>query len=255
VELDPDIAAMELSEGEKMGLQVFRNYKVAFDSHAEKKFASVVDSETHELRDLSRVLDIVAREVPRIVPIIACAYADDLLLAMYKRDVPEGVPGGKAALFGSFGPFSRLSSQIQLAFCFDLVNSDILIDLDRLRKIRNEISDSWFHEPIEFYFAQEPINRLFAIEGLLSEEYESLKGAFDKLSAERNFKIRLGWVLARLTYEALFYARAKRYRLDPRSALYGPNQPKLLKGVALCAMLFTRRIAHEAGSQGSFPIG
>jgi hypothetical protein len=204
LEHDSDIAILDLTDAEKSGLQVFRNYKKAFEGHAQKLFAEKLDAENHEAKDLIRVLDTILHEDTRALPIIGCAYADELLRAMYKRNLPDGVPGGKAKLFDAFGPFFALSSKIKMAFCFDLISADVLVDLDRIRKIRNDISHAWDHEPLREFFGKEPISKLFAIEELIGSDVIELAQGCESLSAEARFRVRLGWILAWLTYEAKF---------------------------------------------------
>jgi hypothetical protein len=249
LEHDPDIAILALTHPEKAGLQLFRNYKSAFDRHAQKLFAEKVDAENHEAKDLVRVLDIILHEDTRALPIIGCAYADELRLAMYKRNLPDEVPGGKPKLFGAFGPFSAFSSKIKMAYCFDLVSADLLVDLDRIRKVRNDLSHAWDHEPLREYFGKEPVNKLFAIEELIGADQLALTQGCETLSAEAKFRVRLGWTLARFTYEANLYQRAKSERLNPRSALYGEHRPKLLMTVSKAALSFTRRMIDSSSRQ------
>jgi hypothetical protein len=40
--IDPDIAAMNLSYGEKAGLQIYRNYTRSFEEHAVKRFVETI---------------------------------------------------------------------------------------------------------------------------------------------------------------------------------------------------------------------
>ena len=230
---------MKLSDPEKSGLQIFRNYTKAFDEHAQKAFAKKVDAESHEATDLIRVLAIILHEDARALPIIACAYADEVLQTMYKRVLPDGFPGGKAELFSAFGPFSVLSNKIKMAYCFDLISTDLLVDLDHVRKIRNDISHAWDHASLKEFFGREPISKLFATEELFGPEELAISQDCKDLPAEARFRIRLGWVLARFTYEALLYQRAKSERLNPHDVLYGKHRPRLLAVVAKAALSFT----------------
>lgn len=40
---------------------------------------------------------------------IACAFADDELKQMFNTFLRDGIPGGKKALVGRFGPYRRCS--------------------------------------------------------------------------------------------------------------------------------------------------
>ena len=95
---DKDIANLDMSEEEKNGLQVFRDYKPSFDDHAEKSFTEEIDGESFDVEHLERGLGLMTDEDARFLPVIACAYADDLLEAMFKAEMPDDVPGGKSAL-------------------------------------------------------------------------------------------------------------------------------------------------------------
>jgi hypothetical protein len=136
---DADIAATDLSDVEKNGLQVYRNYNKSFTDAREKQFAQGVDYAPPDTSELENVLSLIVTEDIRFVPVIACAFADDDLAEMFKRFIPDGIPGGKKAMLGRFGPVSTLFNRIQFAFAFDMASSDILTALDTLRSHRNKI--------------------------------------------------------------------------------------------------------------------
>ncbi|MDR8810148.1 hypothetical protein FEP95_05244 [Burkholderia multivorans] len=133
--LDPDIAAMKLSDGEKWGLQVYRNYSRAFGDHRVKQFVEQASPFEAEVTLFKQVVALVVAEEPRVVPVIAAAYADERLEEMFKREIPDGVPGGRSALMSGFGPLARLSQRIQMAFAFGWLSKDLLTEFDQIRKI------------------------------------------------------------------------------------------------------------------------
>jgi hypothetical protein len=122
--LDPDIDAMELGEHEKAGLQVYRNYTASFERHAIKRFVETIDREPFETDDLARLLNAVANDEARLLPVIVCAYADEILKDVFKRLIPENTPGGKSELLGGYGPLADLSKRVKLAFVFDILSPD-----------------------------------------------------------------------------------------------------------------------------------
>jgi hypothetical protein len=138
--LDPDIAAMNLSEGEKWGLQVYRNYSRSFGEHRVQKFVEQASSFESDAQLFEQVAAHVVSEDVRAVPVLAASYADDRLEEMFKREIPDGVPGGRSALMSGFGPLARLSQRLQMAFAFGWLSKDLLIELDHIRKIRNDLS-------------------------------------------------------------------------------------------------------------------
>jgi hypothetical protein len=77
---DPDIAALNLSDGEKEGLQLYRNYKNAFENHAIKLFVDEANARSIDLSPLDAILSHLCREDIRFLPVLACAFAN---LALY----------------------------------------------------------------------------------------------------------------------------------------------------------------------------
>jgi len=238
---DEDIAALPLSDGEKDGLQVYRNYTQAFDDHAEKEFAKLIDADPFNSSELERVFGLVATEDPRFLPVLACAYADDVMKTMFKAEVPASVPGGASRQFSAYGPFSDLFRKIQLAYIFQLLSSDILADLNKLRDARNKLSHTWDASKLGDFFVSMPVKDVFPIEEMIGERkdwFPDLKQPLDPLNA---FRIRIIWLLARLAYEAPLYSRAKKLRAQPQRCLYGPNRPQRLTEVARLAMEASRK--------------
>lgn len=66
---DSDIAAMKLSDVEKNGMQVYRNYSRAFEKDRAKRFAESVPAKPQALADLSTILKPVAEEEPRTLSV------------------------------------------------------------------------------------------------------------------------------------------------------------------------------------------
>lgn len=248
---DEEIAALDLSEVEKNALQVFGNYKRAFEAHAEKEFAKEIDAEAFDTTPLERVLALITDEDARFLPVIACAYADDLLKAMFKADLPEAVPGGAPALFGPYGPLSSLFNRLQLAFVFNMLSPEVVRDFDRIRQVRNDLSHSWDISTFKGFLSKGPISELYPIDKLLAE-HKLLAEQPDKLTEYSKtieplqaLRIRLVWLTARLTYETACYPRAKRQRLHPQSALFGPYSPKRLSKVIALALEASKKVIEK----------
>ena len=64
IDWDPDIAALKLSDVEKNGLQVHRNYSRAFEKHRNKDFSDEVNGNTFDLEQLSRIHELILTEDP-----------------------------------------------------------------------------------------------------------------------------------------------------------------------------------------------
>jgi DNA-binding MltR family transcriptional regulator len=251
---DPDIAALKLSDVEKSGLQVYRNYSSAFSQHQIGLFVAEVDAKEFDLSDLQRVLALISKEEIRLVPVIVCAFLDSALNEMYRREIPESVPGGRKALFGAYGPLSSLSSRIQIAYCFGWITPDVLEDIDSVRKIRNKLSHAWNHDAFCDYYKKPPISTMSAVERILGERQDEL--AFEGLESSDaldRFRVRLLWVTGRAYYETMLYPWAMRRRIDPPAALYGEKHPKLLVRVSSLCAERTRMIL-KAGPKSEGPL-
>ena len=57
--LDPDIVVMKLSDGEKWGLQVYRNYSRAFGEHRVKEFVEQASPFDEEVKLFEQVAALV----------------------------------------------------------------------------------------------------------------------------------------------------------------------------------------------------
>jgi len=245
---DKDISAMKLSDLEKNGLQVYRNYQRAFDSHAEQQLAKEIDAKEFDTSSLTRVVGLLSAEEPRFLPVIACAYADDILKDMFKTEVPEETPGGTSALFGPYGPMSNLFNRLQLAFVFDILSADLVRDVDRVRRARNDLSHTWDIGLLKDFFLKGTAADLYPIDTLLAEQPERLPWLSEPIPPLKAFRVRLIWMVARLTYETRCYPLAKRARLRPQSALYGPNAPKLLSVVSGAALDMSKKVIEAPSS-------
>ena len=105
----------------------------AYETERQEQFAAEVDAIPFDVSDLRRAMSQLAREDIRLIPVIACAFADTELEKMFKQFLPDNIPGGKSSMLGRFGPISNLFALIQFAFAFDMVHPDVLMALDKLR--------------------------------------------------------------------------------------------------------------------------
>jgi hypothetical protein len=243
---DADIAAMNLTDPEKNGLQVYRNYTRAFEKNRQEQFAAGVDAIPLDVSELRRAMNLLMREDIRFVPVIACAFADEDLKSMFQLFLPGDIPGGKKSMLGRFGPISSLFSRIQFAFAFDMVHSDVLLALDKLRGHRNDIAHTWDQDSLADFMAT-PLPNMDELENALLHRDIRWGGDGD-LPPEASLRLRTVWLLARLFYETRFYTLAKRAQLTPYKALYADSHPKALKTVSEAAMLYTQLIFERAQS-------
>lgn len=239
---DPDIRELSLGYGEKSGLQIYRNYTRAFEGDAIKRFRAALSERPADYNDLEKVTQLLATEDIRFLPIIACGYADDALKGVFKLIIPDNVPGGKTDMLGGYGPLSDLSKRIKLAHAFDVLSADLMEAIDRVRSARNRISHDWDLTKIEEFHLTGRISELPAIEAMLAErvrDFPELAVDFDPQSA---FRIRLIWLMGRLSYEASLYHAAKLGGLNPFRALYADGGTPWLSQVSKTCMEGTRAV-------------
>lgn len=240
--IDPDIRAMQLGYGEKSGLQIYRNYTAAFEGEAIKRFRAALADKPGDYAVLEKLLHLLATEDIRFLPVIACGYADDTLKTLFKAVIPDDVPGGKSDMLTGYGPLSDLSKRIKLAHAFGVLSSDLMAALDRVRSTRNRISHDWDLTKIEDFHMTGPISDLPAIESMLAERVEDFPDLAAELDSQSAFRVRLIWLMGRVTYEASLYHAAKLGGLDPFRALYADGGTAWLAQVSRTCMEATRDV-------------
>ncbi|MBX3658474.1 MAG: hypothetical protein KF740_08580 [Ramlibacter sp.] len=241
--LDSDIAAMTLGDGEKWGLQVYRNYSRAFGEHRFKAFAERAVPFEAEVKLFEQVAALVVSEEARVVPVIAAAYADDRLEEMFKREIPEGVPGGRSALMSGFGPLARFSQRIQMAFAFGWLSKDLLIEFDHIRKIRNDLSHKWDIELLERRMKELIEEKQVPFEEQLGDGVSLPENFHESMQPLDRFRVRAIWMLGRLTYETHLWVPALKAGIAPEEALYSPNAPLMLRAIAAISVASTKAVA------------
>lgn len=239
---DVDIAALKLSDEEKNGLQVFRNYTKAFEKKAAEHFVCESDSNSYNTNVLNGILLLVGAEDIRFLPVIVCSFSDEQLEQMFKREISQGVPGGVSSMLNGFGGLSRFSQRIQIAYAFGWMSRDILEELDRLRKIRNDTSHSWNINALRGKLDTLIDERMQRIEEQLGDGIRLPERFWETLARESLFRIRLIWLVGRCFYEANLFAAAVKRRLNPHLALYGEAKTKLLVEVAAKCVEATKLI-------------
>lgn len=244
---DSDIAAMNLSDGEKNGLQVFRNYSAAFETHRERELVADLNAIDSPVEELRRLLTLLVSEQPLYLAVIACAYADDRLKEMFKREIPESVPGGRNELLNGFGPLSRLSQRIQVAYAFGWLSPDLLAELDQLRRFRNDISHKWDMPLLQSKLSQLIEQRQEPIEQHLGDGIRLPENFFGSLQPTQKFRVRLIWLIGRLHYECLLFVPVLKQRLIPAKVLYSPDAPKILSHVSAICVEHTRAVIAQDG--------
>lgn len=243
---DPDIDAMQLGWGEKAGLQLYRNYTRSFENHAIGRFREALEREQLDLGRLERLISLLVSEDLRFLPIILCAFADDLLKEAFKAAIPDGVPGGKADMFSGYGPLSDLSKRIKMAFAFDVLSADLMTGLDRVRAARNEIAHSWDSATLGEFYAGGRVADLFPIEVHLAERAAKDPELGAMLNAGSAFRVRVIWLAGRLAYEAAFYGLAKKAHLSPSRTLYEEGGTQWLTKVSGICMDGTKAVIRAA---------
>lgn len=245
---DPDIAALKLSDVEKNGLQVHRNYSLAFEKHRNKDFAVEVDSAGFKLDQLGRIHELILKEDPRFLAVIVSAFVDEQLDEMFRREIPQNIPGGRSTLFSGFGPLSRYSQRIQVAYSFHWLSQDLLTDVDKLRKLRNDVSHNWNIGDLTQKLSDFISTSMSPIEAQLDDGTRLPKEFQKALDEIALFRVRLIWIVGRLYYECLLFPRALKERLKPETTLYGADHPQLLTKVAGLCVDATKSVLKQVQS-------
>lgn len=237
---DPDISAMTLSEPEKNGLQVYRNYTQAFEQEKAKRAIASVQYPEKALSDLTAVLELLAQEEPKVIPVIFCAFADDQLKEMYRREIPQSVPGGRNELLNGFGPLARLSQKVQIAYAFNWLSEDVLTEIDHLRKIRNDISHKWDLKVLQDKLTQLIDTKQHPIENYLGDGVRLPENFQALLNPIQKFRVRLLWLASRLTYETNYWVPVLKHQLAPHKVLYGNTPVPFLQEISAVCLKTTR---------------
>lgn len=245
---DADIAALTLSDVEKNGLQVFRNYTRAFEKSAAARFVSESNSVSYDTTQLDGILKLIVVEDVRFLPVIACSFSDEQLGAMFKKEIPSGVPGGRSSMLSGYGSLSRFSQRIQVAYAFGWMSPDILEELDKLRKIRNDTSHSWDINLVRGKLDALIDVRMLKIEEQLGDGIRLPERFWENLSNDALFRVRLIWLVGRCFYESHLFAAAIKLRLNPQLALYGETKTSLLVEIAAKCVTATKEVISTAQS-------
>ncbi len=239
---DSEIAATELSAEEKNGMQFYKNFSTAIEARRIEMAVEHLNTMEPSLDELVKVAALMAVEQPLSLSVVACAYADDLLKQMFKREIPQAVPGGRNELLNGFGPLSRLSQRIQIAFAFSWMSTNLLTELDLLRRIRNEISHKWDSELLRERLNELVESKQERLEEQLGNGEHFEAGFHERLSTTAKFRVRLVWLLGRVFYESQYFVPTTKLRLDPQVVLYSGKPPALLSKVASLCVTTTREI-------------
>lgn len=242
---DPDIETMNLSSEEKNGMQFYRNFSTAIESKRIEKLIQHLDESRPSADEFRKVAALIAMEQPLSLCVVACAYVDDLLKQMFKREIPANVPGGRNELLNGFGPLSRLSQRIQIAYAFHWMGGDVLSELDLLRRVRNDISHKWDLAQLKDKLREFAESKQMPIEEYLGGNAHFSEGFHENLSVIARFRIRVLWIVGRTFYESHQFVPAVKLRLDPHATLYSKTPPKLLGEMAGVCIEYTRSIAAQ----------
>ncbi|OCY31909.1 hypothetical protein BFR75_08590 [Acinetobacter pittii] len=239
MEYDKDIELLNLNDIEKNGLQIYRNYTRAFKEQRIKDFIHECDKKEYEgLKKLEQVLGLIIKEDMKYLPIILCSYADERFEKQLKNIIPEGVPGGTKSILDGFGSLSSFSNRIQVAYIFNLIDKEVLLELNSFRKIRNDFAHQWDLDKNNMKLKGGIDSRKLKIEDILLNNGQ----ISDELDEEKKWKCHLIWLVGRIFYETELYFYCQQQRLDPNEVLYAKkSRPQLLKDISkLCNMFLSK---------------
>ncbi|HRD47290.1 MAG TPA: hypothetical protein PLF78_12490 [Caulobacter sp.] len=137
---DDDIGSLSLSDVEKNGLQVFRNYTNAFQKQAAKDVAAAAGEVLFDTDQLSDDLAEIALSEPIIAVLQAAAVADELLKDMFQREGRKNLK--PEPLLGPLGPLGDFNKRLKIAALAGFIDDNDLTFFDELRQVRNRIAHS-----------------------------------------------------------------------------------------------------------------
>ena len=232
---DKDIAILEITVAEKNGLQVYRNYQRSFAAHEIKEYFGKIDARETDLDRLGIVLKLIGTEEVRLLPIIICAFVDECLTTMYRRDLPDDVIGGRSSMLNGFGSLASLFQKIQFASAAQWISADILAEADALRKLRNRIAHTWNQDSIKKEIEQHIEKNMFKFEELLDETSLFELKAHVTGRPDQLFRLRTIWLTGRIFYEAEVFPAAPKRLVNNAEYYHAKHAPKLLTKIAkLC---------------------
>lgn len=165
-----------------------------------------------------------------------------LMKMMYQREIPLSVPGGRGEMLSGLGPLSGLAQRIQVAYAFSWLSEDVLEELNHLRKLRNDISHRWDVAVLKERLDALIHERQQPIEESLADGVRLPKDFHKALDPVKRFRVRILWVMGRLTYETRWWVPAVKAKLDPVKALYGSSKLSLLGKVADVCVEATKEV-------------
>lgn len=243
MEYDKDIEQLNLNDIEKNGLQVYRNYTRGFEEQRIKDFVHECDKKEYEgLENLEQVLGLIIKEDMKYLPIILCSYADECFEKQLKNIIPEGVPGGAKSILDGFGSLSSFSNRIQVAYIFNLIDKEVLLELNSFRKIRNDFAHKWDLDKNNMKLREGIDSRKLKIEDILLNNGQIR----DELDEEKKWKCHLIWLVGRIFYETELYFYCQQQGLDPNKVLYvKKSRPQLLKDISKLCNLFLSKLIND----------
>lgn len=127
------------------------------------------------------------------------------------------------------------------------LSKDILLEIDHLRKVRNDVSHKWNIKLLESKLEQLVNERQNPVEEYLGDGTRLPQNFHQRLSPHQKLRVRLIWLLGRLTYECNTWVPALTANLSPSKVLYGQRPPALLAQVSAACVQVTKEGIIGAG--------
>jgi hypothetical protein len=220
--------APKLSDAEQAGVDYFVNFLKKVNHRRAKDALEKLDQIPADLDPFKKFASLIATEDVRFLPVIATSFADDLLGAMFRRELPDSVPGGRSELLSGFGPLSRLAQRIQIAYAFRWMSADVLLEINKLRSIRNDISHKWDLSTVRKKLEDLVTSKMTASEKILDEilaegvDGQGLSAGFsERLDLESRFRIRLLWIVGQVLFQSRYWPALVKIGLDPNQVMFG----------------------------------
>lgn len=113
----------ELSPSQQAGVDYFVTFLRKVHARNAKEAVDEVEVAPADVGSFRRAVTLIGGEDIRFLPVIVTSYCDELLGQMFRRELPDSVPGGLNQLVKN-GALARLANRIQIAYAFNWINHD-----------------------------------------------------------------------------------------------------------------------------------
>lgn len=217
---DDDIVGLPLSDVEKNGLQVFRNYSRAFHRKKVEEAKEKAAGLTFDVEGLRGDIAALVTSPVELALLSACSIADDLLKDMFKRLEKPGLK--VAEMVSPLGPLSDLNRRLKVAALADFIDQDDFGFFDGIRKLRNKVAHGRRAQPPTTEAIAKLIDEIpYWLDAIAPSRAEAK--TLPPSTVESLFKAGLAVHLSKLALNTLYGPLAKSLGVQVHQLIESPN--------------------------------